>query len=56
MSKARMSDVHASCMILCASMEDGVIDFDEAIEILSEEFAIQYDEAAGFLYQVCESE
>ena len=51
---SRMSEVHMRCVELCAEMEDGSIDLDEATEILSEEFSLQYEHAATFLSNVCE--
>ena len=53
---SRMSEIHAKCMEIGAMMEDGSIDFDEAVEILCEEFtALSYEDATGFLLDLFEN-
>jgi|DEB0MinimDraft_3_1074331.scaffolds.fasta_scaffold839032_1 hypothetical protein len=49
-----MSRLHMSCVELIAEMEDGSIDFDQAVEMLCEEFGIGYDQATYFLTEVTE--
>lgn len=52
---SRMAELHTKCVELGAMMEDGSIDFDEAVEILCEEFtALSYEDATGFLLDLFE--
>ena len=52
---SRMSEIYAMCMEIGVMMEDGSIDFDEAVEMLCEEFpALNYEEANIFLLDMFE--
>ena len=52
---SRMSEIYAMCMEIRVMMEDGSIDFDEAVEMLCEEFPVlNYEEANIFLLDMFE--
>lgn len=52
---SRMSEIHAKCMEIGAMMEDGSIDFDEAVEMLCKEFPVlNYEYANIFLLDMFE--
>ena len=52
---SRMAELHTKCIELGAMMEDGSIDFDEAVEILCEEFPVlKHEDATTFLLNTFE--
>ena len=52
---SRMSEIYAMCMEIGVMMEDGSIDFDEAVEMLCEEFPVlKHEEANIFLLDMFE--
>ena len=52
---SRMSEIYAMCMEIRVMMEDGSIDFDEAVKMLCEEFPVlNYEKANIFLLDMFE--
>lgn len=49
---SKMSEIHLRCVELNDEMEDGMIELDYAIDVLIDEFGLEYDQAAGFLFEV----